>query len=306
MDIGLHLPSAQPGAHAAGILQVARAAEEVGFDSVWMFDHLFTPVGLESPYPYSRDGSYALTDSDPFFDPLALFGVLAGATDKVKIATGVLVAAYRHPIVLAKTLASIENFAPGRIVLGMGAGWMREEFDAVGVPYDKRGAVLEEYIGALRALWSGESTDFEGTFFSWPKAGFLPAPTSPIPIILGGHSDRAVERAARVADGWAVVTGKGQGRGLEGAATRIGFVTRALESNGRDPATFTLAFQHALWFTDEPSTSMPFVGPPDHIAASIKSLADLGVSMIDLIVIGPAEVMVENARRFSEEVRPLL
>jgi probable F420-dependent oxidoreductase len=196
MEIGLHLPSAQPGANAADIIAVAKAAEVNGFDSVWMFDHLFTPSDLESKYPYSRDGSYALSAADPFFDPLGLFGVLAGATERVKIGTGVLIGAYRHPIVLAKTLATIEQFAPGRIILGIGTGWMEEEFAALGVPFARRGARLTEYLAALRTLWSGAPSSFDGEFYSWPESGFLPAPNSEIPLIVGGHSDLALRRAA--------------------------------------------------------------------------------------------------------------
>ena len=135
MRFGVHLPSAQPAVSAAGITEVVLAAERLGYDSVWMFDHLFTPAGLDSKYPYTRDGSYPMSPDDPFFDPLGLFGVIAGLTDRIRIGTGVLIAAYRHPIVLGKTLATIERFAPERLVLGVGAGWMREEFEAVGVDH---------------------------------------------------------------------------------------------------------------------------------------------------------------------------
>ncbi len=213
MRFGLHLPSAQPGANVEDVMAVARTAEELQFDSVWMFDHLFTPTALASKYPYSRDGSYAMTAADPFFDPIALYGVLAGATSKLRIGTGVTIAAYRHPIVLGKMLASIENFAPGRIVLGLGRGWMREEFEGVGVGFDRRGARLEEYIKALRAIWSGEPASFRGEFYSWQEAGFLPAPTTHLPILLGGHGEEALRRTAELGDGWVITTGKGQGAG---------------------------------------------------------------------------------------------
>ncbi len=121
MQIGLHLPSAQPGANADGILKVARVAEDHGFDSVWMFDHLFTPTAIDSKYPYTREGDYPMSADDPFFDPLGLFGVLAGKFERIKLGTGVLIPTYRNPIVLGKMLATIENFAPGRIILGVGA-----------------------------------------------------------------------------------------------------------------------------------------------------------------------------------------
>lgn len=306
MEIGLHLPSAQPAAEAKGILDVALKAEALGFDSVWMFDHLFTPSALESLYPYSRDGSYALTDSDPFFDPLGVFGVLAGATQKIKIGTGVMVAAYRHPIVLGKALATIERFAPGRIILGLGSGWMREEFDAVGMAYERRGAMFNEYLRALRAMWSGEPISFGGEFFRWEKAGFEPTPTSHIPLIVGGHSDAALRRAARYGDGWAVVTGRGQGSGLDGAAGRLELLGSFLEAEKKSRESFELLYQGAMWFSDAPNPKLPLAGPPEEIAASLKRLEEMGVTMIDLIVFGPPELIIENAQRFSEEVRPLL
>lgn len=306
MEIGLHLPSAQPGASAEGILEVAKGAERLGFDSVWMFDHLLTPSGIESKYPYSKDGDYPMSPNDPFFDPIGLFGVLAAATENLKIGTSVLIPAYRNPIVLGKILATIENFAPGRLVLGVGAGWMKEEFDATGVPFEGRGARLMEYIAALRAVWSGTPNAFSGEFYSWVEAGFLPAPTQPIPIILGGHGERALERAAKHADGWAVVVGKGQGRGIEGAAGRIDTLRRHLERAGRDRQAFHLQYTHPLWFSDEPNEKLPLTGPPDAIGASLKRLGDLGVTMVDLAVFGPPSLIVETAQRFSEEVRPLL
>lgn len=306
MDIGLHLPSAQPGASASGILEVATAAERLGFDSVWMFDHLFTPTGIGSKYPYTRDGDYPMSADDPFFDPIGLFGTLAGATERIKVGTGVLIPAYRNPIVLGKILATIENFAPGRMILGIGAGWMKEEFDATGVDFDNRGARLVEYIAALRQIWSGKPSSFDGRFYSWVEAGFLPAPTQHIPIIIGGHGDKALERAAKHADGWAVVTGKGQGRGIEGAAARIEMLNGLLEREGREPTDFHLQYTGALWFSDHPNEKLPLTGPPDEIAASLKRLGDLGVTMVDLAVFGPPEVIVETAQKFQEEVRPLL
>jgi probable F420-dependent oxidoreductase len=306
MEIGLHLPSAQPAASADGILEVAMGAERLGFDSVWMFDHLFTPTGIESKYPYTREGDYPMSADDPFFDPIGLYGVLAGATQRIKLGTGVLIPAYRNPIVLGKILATIENFAPGRIILGVGAGWMKEEFDATGVDFHNRGARLVEYMKALRAIWSGEPSSFKGRFYSWVEAGFLPAPTASIPIIVGGHGEKALERAAKHADGWAVVVGKGQGRGIDGAAQRIDRLKGLLEHEGRDPDTFHLQYTNVLWFSDTPNEKLPLTGPPDAIASSLKRLNDLGITMVDLAVFGPPSLIVETAQRFAEEVRPLL
>lgn len=306
MRFGLHLPSAQPGANAADIVAVAKTAERLHFDSVWMFDHLFTPSDLDSRYPYSRDGSYGLDSVDPFFDPIGLYGVLAGATESIRIGTGVTIAAYRHPIVLGKMLATIENFAPGRTVLGLGRGWMREEFEALGVPFERRGARLEEYIRALRAIWSGQPTSFQGRFFTWDKAGFLPAPTAHLPILIGGHGDEALRRAAELGDGWVVTTDKGQGHGVEAVARRLDVLRSFTDKVGRDFSELEIVYPNLLWFNDQPNRKMPLTGPPEEIAASIKRLDDIGVSTAHMIVFGPGPLVCETAERFSEEVLPLL
>lgn len=306
LKFGLHLPSAQPGASVEGLRAVLAAAEESGFDSAWMFDHLFTPEGLRSSYPYSRDGSYALSPDDPFFDPLGLLGVLAGSSDRIRLGTAVLIAAYRHPIVLAKILATIENFAPRRLILGLGAGWMKEEFAALDIPFKKRGARLDEYVAALRHIWSGDRAEFEGTFYSWPSGGFEPLPSEPIPLIIGGHSDRAVRRAARLGDGWAIATGRGQGRGLEAMQRRLEVLDAFLQEAGRDRTGFELLHQDLLWFSDEPNPKLPFTGRPEDMAANLKRYAEAGVTTVDLVVFGPPALVVESAQRFAEEVRPLL
>lgn len=271
-----------------------------------MFDHLFTPVELDSKYPYSRDGSYGISSSDPFFDPIAIYGVLAGATERIRIGTGVTIAAYRHPIVLAKMLATIENFAAGRIVLSLGRGWMREEFEALGVAFEGRGARLEEYIRALRAIWSGEPSSFDGDFYSWHDAGFLPAPTTHLPILIGGHGDEALRRAAELGDGWVVTTGKGQGNGVDAVAARLDVLRSYADKADRDFSELEIVYPNLLWFNDKPNPKMPLTGPPDEIAASIKRLADIGVSTAHMIVFGPGPLVSETAQRFSEEVVPLL
>lgn len=306
MEFGLHLPSAQAGANEDDILAVARAAERLGFDSLWFFDHLFTPAELASAYPYSGSGRYALSAEDPFFDALALYGVLAAATERVRIGTDVMIAAYRHPIVLGKALASIERFARGRLILGLAAGWMREEFDALGAPFEARGRLVEEHVAALRAIRSGGVTAFEGRFYSWPAGGFGPAPSAPIPILLGGHSDAAIARAARAGDGWVAATAPGQGAGLQGLAGRLALLRDALDRAGRDPLGFEVVYPHPLWFSDRPNDKLPLTGPPEAIAASLARLAELGVTHVDLTVFGPAAVIEGTAARFAEDVRPLL
>ena len=153
MEFGLHLPNAGPFANGADVLRTAKKAEELGFHSVWLFDHLFTPTNLESKYPYSPDGSYPMLPEFPFYDPVSVMAALAAATERIKFGTRVLIATYRHPVVLAKELATTDAIAGGRMILGVGAGWMSEEFDAVDVPMEQRFARLDEHIALMREAW---------------------------------------------------------------------------------------------------------------------------------------------------------
>ena len=235
MDFGLVLLHSGAGVDGERILAAASAAEDAGLDSVWVYDHLLTPVRVDSTYPYAPDGVYHESADDPFYDPLALIGVLTARTRRVRVGAEVFVAPYRHPIVLAKALATFERFAPGRIVCGVGAGWMQEEFDAVGVPFARRGARLAEYVGALRAVWSGEPNAFDGEFYRWPEAGFLPAPSAPIPIVLGGHADVALRRAARIADGFAAIAGPGETGSPAEFAARLGRIRGHVEERRARP-----------------------------------------------------------------------
>jgi probable F420-dependent oxidoreductase len=306
MDIGILLPSAGPHATARGILDVARAAERLGFASVWMFDHLFTPLALASRYPYGKNGAYPVSPEHPFFDPLGIIGVLAGATERVRICTGVMVAAYRHPIVLAKALATIDQLSPGRIGLGVGAGWMDEEFRALGIDTEKKGARLEEHVRAMRAVWSGVPTAFEGERYAWPESSFLPAPAGRIPIIIGGHADVSLRRAARVGDGWAIVTASGQGSGLEAVAERLGLLATMRQEEGRAGEPFELVYQNPVVFSPDPLPRLPLSGPRDAILEGLARLRALGVTTVVLTIHGASGAMVDVAQRFAEEILPAI
>ena len=212
-------------------------AEACGLDSVWLFDHLLTPVTLTSRYPY--DVTYPLRADQPMLDPLGILGVLAGATARIQLGTEVFVAPYRHPIVLGKALATIERFAPGRLLCGLGSGWMQEEFEALGVPFAARGARMDEYVAALRTVWSGVPAGFDGDVYRWEPAGFNPAPTAPLPIILGGHAPRARARAIRLGDGWATILTALPDPSLAGSLAWLEAFRQEREEAGRDAAAST-------------------------------------------------------------------
>jgi probable F420-dependent oxidoreductase len=295
MEFGLHLPNAGPFASGPDILRTATAAEELGFHSVWLFDHLFTPTNLESKYPYSPDGSYPMLPEFPFYDPVSVMAVLAGATERIKFGTRVLIATYRHPVVLAKELATTDAIGGGRMILGVGAGWMAEEFDAVDVPMEERFARLDEHVAVMRQAWQNGTVAHEGRFYSHCEAGFGPQPPQPgntIPVIVGGHGDAALRRAARWGDGWAVsAAGDKLATDPEGAIReRMDTLSRFCEEEGRSVDDLLLVGQ-------------AFLGQP---VESLRAQADLGIDVIDLMTFAPADQVIDDATKFMNEVAPAL
>ena len=295
MEFGLHLPNAGPFANGPDILRVARTAEELGFHSVWLFDHLFTPRNLESKYPYSPDGSYPMLPELPFYDPVAVMGALAGATERIKFGTRVLIPTYRHPVVLAKELATTDAIAGGRMILGVGAGWMAEEFDAVDLAMEDRFARMDEHIALMRAAWQEGVVAHEGRFYSHVEAGFGPQPPQPgntIPIIVGGHGDAALRRAARWGDGWAVsAAGDKLAADAESAIReRIDTLGRFCEEEGRKLDDLLLVGQ-------------AFLGVKPDV---LRAQADLGIDLVDLMTFAPADQVIDEATTFMTEVAPAL
>lgn len=185
-----------------GLAHLARTGEAAGFDSLTVSDHVVMPVETTSPYPFSADGVATWDPRDPWYDAIVAMTVCAAVTTRPEIGVGVLVLPQRHPVVLAKQLASLDVVADGRVMLGVGAGWLAEEFEALGVPFRGRGARMDEWIHLLRDQWSGEPPRFEGTHYQLPPGVVAyPRPAHEIPILVGGMSPAALRRAAD-ADGW--------------------------------------------------------------------------------------------------------
>jgi probable F420-dependent oxidoreductase len=252
---------------------------------------LFTPTDLHSKYPYTADGSYVMTAQLPFADPVAVMAAVAGGTSTIKFGVRVLIATYRHPVVLAKELATIDAIAGGRMLLGVGAGWMAEEFDAVDVPMDGRFARMDEHIAVMRNCWQNGVASFQGRFYSHVEAGFGPQPPGPghtIPIIVGGHGDAALRRAARYGDGWAV-SAKGDAllaQGFDAVAERLDTLRRFCEEEGRSYDDLILVSQCT---------------PTDKVD-DLKRQADLGVDIVDLMVFGTEDQVIETGKRFLGDV----
>ena len=197
MRFGAKLDNYGPLVAHLGVVDPARRAEAAGFDSIWCSDHIVMPEAVRSPYPFSDDGSIRWDPHEPWYDAVVWCTAIAMATDRVEFGTAVMLAALRHPVVLAKQLASIDALSGGRLVAGFGAGWMREEFDALGVPFESRGRRLDEWIDVCRSVWSGRVSRIDGEHFSLDHDLVTePRPERDIPILIGGMSDSALRRIA--------------------------------------------------------------------------------------------------------------
>jgi len=184
------------------LVAVARIAEEVGFHGVLVSDHLFHPATLRSSYPYAEDGRPGFDAHTPWPECWSSIAAMAAVTSRLRFATMVHVLPLRHPLEVAKATATVAVLSGGRVALGAGAGWMREEFDALGVDFRTRGRRFDEAIGLLRRLWTGDVVEHRGEHFDLPPLSMQPAPPEPLPIWVGGVSGPALRRAARLGDGW--------------------------------------------------------------------------------------------------------
>jgi probable F420-dependent oxidoreductase len=205
VDIGISLPSLGPMAGAEAVAAVAGRAEALGFASVWVSDHVAVPLDYSSRYPYSGSGRATFTPQAAWLDPFLALTVAATATSRVRLGTSVLILPLRPPLLVAKAVATLDRVSAGRVVLGVGAGWLREEFEALGVPFADRGVRTTESIRVLRACWDDDPVRLDGAppFAMQPK----PVQGARLPVVCGGHSDAALRRIAAVADGWQPIIG---------------------------------------------------------------------------------------------------
>lgn len=204
MRFGLFGVNSFQGAHPATAAATARLAEDLGLDSVWAIDHVVVPATYETPYPYDKTGKMLGGQVEfDVADPLIWLAYAAAITERIILATGVLVLPQRNPLVLAKQVASLDVLTGGRVHLGVGVGWLEEEFSAVGVPFADRGRRHDDYVTAMRALWRDTKASVDTTYASFTDAISLPHPVNGgVPIVIGGGSARAARRAGRIGDGF--------------------------------------------------------------------------------------------------------
>jgi probable F420-dependent oxidoreductase len=293
------------------IRSVAQRAEDLGYDHVWVSDHIVLPKKVDSFYPYAADGVATFRPDEPYFEPLAALNFIAGCTQRIRLGTHVLIIPYRNPVLTAKILSTLDVLSGGRLILGAGVGWMEEEFQAMGLDtYKERGAVTDEYLQLFRELWTKESPSFQGKYYQISDSGFEPKPVQkPLPIWIGGHTGAAIRRAAKYGDGWMPI-------GLRPPAIldpeelggKIARLRKLTVEAGRPEDAVSLTFSTGVVFNDAAGSSREMMqGRPEQIAADLRQYQDLGVSNFIINFQGSTvPELQENMERFSREVMTLI
>jgi probable F420-dependent oxidoreductase len=274
MKFGLMFANTGRFATPEGARAIATAAESAGFESIWTVEHVLVPRGYESEYPYDKSGKMPGGETTNFPDPLVWLSFVAACTSTIKLATGILIVPQRNPGVLAKEVATLDTLSGGRMVLGVGVGWLEEEFDALGVPFAQRGKRLDDYVAAMRALWASDDASHSGEFANFTSVVSRPRPVDDaVPIVVGGHSEAAARRAGRLGDGF--FPGKGSNEKLSELFAVMR--TTALEHD-RDPDAIEITTGGAAAFAPDP-------------VAALKELEEIGV---DRVVIPPLSFDVDG------------
>jgi probable F420-dependent oxidoreductase len=278
MKFGLMFTNTGMGSTGAGARQLATTAEQIGFESLWTVEHVVVPSGYASAYPYDPSGKMAGgAEEFDLPDPLIWLAYVAAVTETIKLATGILILPQRNPLVTAKEVATIDAMSGGRMILGVGVGWLREEFDALGVPFADRGRRHDDYVEAMRALWHDEKASVHNTYASFDNCISRPRPTNgTVPIVVGGHTTKAAQRAARLGDGFFPGSG-----GVDELKGLFDVVASECAASGRDPAEVELTAGGAGRTLDE-------------VSERIEALAALGVSRVILTPM-KAERLIELA-----------
>lgn len=282
MKFGIIFANVGPWGQPDNAIAMAQTAEEFGIESLWTVEHVVVPKGYQSAYPYSPNGRMPGPEDSPIPDPLIWLAFLASQTTTLRLATGVLILPQRNPLVLAKEVATLDQLSKGRVTLGIGVGWLAEEFSALGVPFAERAARTDEAVAAIRAAWTQNPASHAGQFHNFTDVHVLPQPVQPggVPIVVGGHTNAAARRAGRLGDGFFPAQG-----GVDELPALLDVMKKAAAEAGRDG--------DAIEVTAGASFDVEV----------IKQLADLGVSrlMIPPLAFDPAGLRA-GLDRFQQDV----
>ena len=313
MQLGFSAPTAGPLSSADNLTRLATGAEELGYDYATFSDHVVIPTDIRARYPYSESGEFINAGTGERNEQLIELAFVAARTSKLRLVTSVMVVPHRPAVLAAKQLATIDVLSGGRVTLGIGAGWMKEEFEALQVPdFEHRGKVTDEYLMAFRELWTKERPRFAGEFVRFEGITFAPKPLQKtgIPIWVGGESGPALRRTAKLGDAWYPI-GTNPAFPLDSMkrfAAGVDRLRKLTKEAGRDPKAMGLTLRFPRFGDALPEKAgdgepRMFFGKPDAIARDLKALEALGVGAIDLSFAGAtAAEMLAEMKRFRSEV----
>ena len=312
MRYGIYLPTRGPLAEPDAIEEIARGAESMGYATIVVGDHIVFPVQVESKYPYTVDGGFP--GRGDALEQLSLLAFVAGVTARARLVTSVMILPHRNPLVTAKVLATIDVLSKGRLTVGVGVGWMREEFQALGAAdFEERGRVSDEYLEILKKCWTRDPVAHHGRFYSFNALHCIPHPVQQPhpPIWIGGHSNRSLRRVARHGNGWHPV-GATSASPLPPSDFRslLERLKRLTDAEGRDFDSLTIALKAPSY---DPGRIPPghdrlrFTGEPAQIAEDLRTYEALGVHEVSFDFRSPpVSQTLDHMQHFMDEVAPLL
>jgi len=303
LKIGFSLPHMGSVASAENIAKAARFAETEGFDSLWVIDRILWPAEPQTPYPPSPDGSWPEV-YQTVIDPISTLNYVAGLTQKIKLATGIIDMLYQNPLILANRLAALDNLSKGRLLLGLGVGHSKDEFQAAGVPFENRGERADEFLQVLNKVWYDDTVEHNGKYYTIPKSVIGPKPyQEKIPIYLAGFTPKALGRIiSSNANGWVAIPQLGIDAFKQGREQ----LRKAAQENGRDPNSIEypiLAFPEVSE-NDLESDRQSMNGSIQQIAQDIKEFENLGVTHINLAFdFGSHAADLDKRLKYSKQIQ---
>ncbi len=302
MEWGVTLPHLGRVGTRDGLITFASEVDRLGFDSGWTSDHVCWPAALVSKYPYSDDGSFPAPPKTGWLDPIGTLLFVAAVTERLRLGFSVLILPYRPPVETAKRLATIDVLSNGRLILGVGVGWMREEAEVLGMPWDRRGKRSDEQIEVFRTLFTERDPSFGGEFYAFDPVGFEPKPIQdPVPIWVGGNSAAAYKRVAQYGHGFHAAF-----ETIEDVASGWNQVGLACDALGRDRSEITLSLRYYLDPAAVMKPEVSIAGNTEQMIDTLGRIADAGVThfVLDPVVRGGIEGRLDALRTFMSDVAP--
>jgi probable F420-dependent oxidoreductase len=302
MDIGVHLPQLGRGASRRALIDFCAEAERLGVHSGWVSDHIAWPAEIHSKYPYTDDGSFPAPNDIAWLEPLGTLLFVAGITETMKLGQTVLIMGYRPPVQTAKLMATLDVLSEGRAILGAGVGWMKEEFEVLGMPYDHRGARADEQLEIFTKLFTEETPSFDGTYYQFPEIRFEPKPPQGrIPVWIGGASEAAFRRTAKYGDCFHAAF-----EPIETVEEEWARVQELVVEHGREASEVTLSIRLYLDPAAAMKPKVSVAGSTEQMIETLSAWGAIGVDhvLVDITAPGGPGGRLEAMQHFMTDVVP--